>query len=235
MRLVAAVMACTGAVIAAFLLVEPWPTSRSRRLMNGRLRDGAHSGRHPLVQRWRDLGARRRSDDRRRLRVVRALSALASELEAGQLPAAALIEAGDDTVWPSALAAAHAHGDVAAGLRADSNGQDALWHLAACWDLARDSGAGLSSVVSRLAESTRKDNDSRLELTSQLAGPRATARMLSLLPLVGLLLGTLMGAAPLVWLVATPVGLMCLLSGVALTALGAWWTSRIATAVEKRI
>ena len=69
----------------------------------------------------------------------------------------------------------------------------------------------------------------------QLAGPRATARMLSGLPLIGIALGMLLGADPVGFLLGSPVGLGCLVTGVVLTAVGMWWTNRIAARVEAQL
>jgi tight adherence protein B len=66
-----------------------------------------------------------------------------------------------------------------------------------------------------------------------MAGPRATARILMLLPLFGIAMGMLMGVSPLAWLLGTPLGIGCLLGGLLLTALGYWWTSRIVAKVEE--
>lgn len=185
------------------------------------------------------MGARRRartSTRRRESDIARSLSALASELEAGQLPSVALVEAcGEPAAWPRTRAAAQAHGDVVAALRADAEGRESLVHLAACWEVARESGAGLAASITRLAESTRRAQDVRHQLQAQLAGPRATARMLGLLPVVGIGLGALMGADPLTWLLGTVPGIACLITGILLTTLGMWWTNRIAASVEARI
>jgi tight adherence protein B len=83
-----------------------------------------------------------------------------------------------------------------------------------------------------LLASARASEDVRRQLAAQLAAPKATARMLSALPLVGLLMGLLLGGDPLGWLLSTAPGLICLLGGVALTGLGAWWTHRIALGVQ---
>jgi tight adherence protein B len=74
-----------------------------------------------------------------------------------------------------------------------------------------------------------------VQLEAQLAGPRATARMLATLPLIGLAMGMLMGADPLQWLLGTAPGLLCLLGGALLTVAGMAWTGRIATAVERQL
>jgi tight adherence protein B len=86
-----------------------------------------------------------------------------------------------------------------------------------------------------LAEASRAAEEVRGELEVQLAGPRATARTLATLPLIGLLLGILMGADPVSWLLGSAIGLGCLAGGVVLTGVGIIWTGRIASAVERQL
>ncbi len=180
--------------------------------------------------------ASRRRKARDRLRVVQALGALAAELESGQPPMAALIRAGGTpTVWPATAAAIRLDGDVVAGLGADARASPVLQQLAACWLVAASSGSGLAAAVARLATSARSAEDVRVSLETQLAGPRATARMLALLPAVGIGFGVMLGSNPLAWLLTTSVGLLCLAGGIVLTALGMWWTGRIASTVERML
>ena len=59
----------------------------------------------------------------------------------------------------------------------------------------------------------RSSEDVRVDLEGQLAGPRATARMLALLPLVGIGFGMMLGSDPLSWLLGTTPGRLCLPGG----------------------
>ena len=121
---------------------------------------------------------------------------------------------------------------MAAALRVDARDHPQLLPLAACWAVGSRTGSGLAASVARLASSARTAEDVRVQLEAQLAAPRATARMLGLLPVVGLGFGVLLGADPLGWLLGSPLGLACLIVGVALTLGGTWWTGRIARRVE---
>jgi tight adherence protein B len=178
--------------------------------------------------------ATRRRRAHERLRVIQALGALAAELEAGQPPGTALERAGGrPSAWPAALAAVTMGGDAAQALGVDAQEHEVLRQLAACWQVGAGSGAGLAVSVGRLAATARAAEDVRVDLEGQLAGPRATARMLSLLPLVGIGFGIMLGADPLAWLLGTVPGRLCLLAGVVLTGLGALWTGRIAARVER--
>ncbi len=141
--------------------------------------------------------------------------------------------AGGPSVWPTALGAAQLGGDVVAALVVDARTDAVLRQLAACWQVGADTGAGLAASVGRLAATARAAEDVRVDLEGQLAGPRASARMLALLPLVGIGFGMLLGSDPLAWLLGTAPGRLCLLAGVILTAAGTVWTGRIAARVER--
>ena len=67
----------------------------------------------------------------------------------------------------------------------------------------------------------------RRQVAAALAGPRASAALLALLPLAGVALAAGLGARPLHVLLHTPLGVGCLLLGAALDLLGLWWTTRI--------
>lgn len=178
----------------------------------------------------------RRRRDRERIRVVQALSALAAELHAGQPPPAALAHTGGQPAcWPTAVAAAEAGDDIAAGLRRDAREHPTLAGLAACWQVGESTGAGLAEAVDRLARAARLDEETRSQLAAHLAGPRATARVLAGLPAVGLALGVMLGADPLGWLLGTPLGWGCLVLGVLLSAAGMAWTAAIVRGVERRL
>ncbi|KPI03025.1 hypothetical protein OK074_5175, partial [Actinobacteria bacterium OK074] len=111
-------------------------------------------------------------------------------------------------------------------------GAEGLLGLAACWRVAVDRGAGLASGLDRLEAALRAERTQRADLRAQLAGARATAVMLAGLPVLGLLLGTALGADPLHVLLHTGPGLACLAVGGALETAGLWWALRIVRAAE---
>jgi tight adherence protein B len=144
----------------------------------------------------------------------------------------ALITTGEG-VWPAACGAVRFDGDIAEAFRQDSVRMPLLAPLAACWAVSARQGSGLSISVSRMAEQARIAEDIRVQLEAQLAGPRATARILMMLPLFGIAMGMMMGVNPLGWLLGTPLGLACLVTGSCLAGLGYWWTSRLVQHVER--
>lgn len=210
-----------------------------------RLRRDAGAAAPTVVDRVRLLGRRvvdgigpgaRRRRSQARVRVIQSLGALAAELEAGQPPPVALARcAGEPSAWPVACGVAVLGGDIAAALVVDGQRQPVLRQLAACWQVAADSGSGLAAAVARLAESARAAEDVRVDLEAQLAAPRATARLLAVLPLVGVGFGLMLDADPLAWLLGSGPGRLCLVAGALLTAIGTWWTGRIAAAVERQL
>jgi tight adherence protein B len=185
---------------------------------------------------------RRRADaDRERARAVEACAALAGELRAGRPPPTALVAASALAVGRTgealraAAAAAEVGGDVPEVLTrpaASSAAPELLRGLAACWALCASSGAGLAAAVERLEAAERDALDRRREVRTELAGPRATARMLAGLPVLGLLLAAGLGASP-AWLVTTPLGAACLVAGLALDAAGVVWTRRLVDRAER--
>ncbi len=132
------------------------------------------------------------------------------------------------------LAAARFGGDVAEALRlaARTDGAEGLAGLAACWQVAVDSGAGLATGLDRLESALRERREQRERLRAQLSGSWTTVVLLAVLPLAGLAMGAALGAEPLRVLLHTPAGLACLLIGGALETAGLWWAGRIVRAGE---
>lgn len=199
----------------------------------------------PLVGRWLRGRRRRAAVEHRAAAVGELCSALAGDLRAGLSPHAALSGAVLHTGWPDRpdlaesatllLAAARFGGDVPTALRtaAGQPGAEGLAAVAACWQVAVDGGAGLADGLDRIAAALRAERDQRQDLRAQLAGPRTTAVMLALLPLVGVGLGAGLGADPLRVLLHTPAGLCCLAGGGLLVWAGLTWTAAIARAAEE--
>lgn len=172
---------------------------------------------------------------------LQACGVLAAELSAGRTPAEALVAASDVACGPvgaalrAAASAARLGGDVPVAL-SDPADRSAvprvLLSLAACWEVCAQSGGGLAAAVTRLEEGLRADAAQRRRIEAELAGPRATAALLAVLPAGGLLLAAGVGADPLHVLLGTPVGLVCLVSGLGLDGLGLLWTDRLVSSVR---
>ncbi|MFD4864571.1 type II secretion system F family protein [Streptomyces sp. NPDC058412] len=198
----------------------------------------------PLLRRWLRVRERERARAARAAEVVALCGAVVGELRAGAQPGQALTAAMRRTVavpgGPGAaeagvLAAAAFGGDVPGALRqaAKEPGAQGLAGMAACWRVSVDGGAGLAAGLDRLEGALRAERDRQASLRAQLAGARSTVLVLALLPLVGLLIGTGLGADPLRVLLHTPMGWGCLLAGALLEALGLLWCRRIVRAGER--
>ncbi|MGW7573005.1 type II secretion system F family protein [Streptomyces sp. NPDC054765] len=190
-----------------------------------------------LVRRWLAARGAVRARDRRAAAVIGWCTAVAGELRAGRQPAQALLAAGAPglgAAGSAVVAAARYGGDVAQALRAAARlpGAEGLTGMAACWQVAVEGGAGLASGLERIAAGLSAQRDQRDDLRAQLAGPRATAVMLALLPVGGLLMGSALGADPLRVLLHTPAGWGCLAVGGLLEWCGVVWTARIVAAAE---
>jgi tight adherence protein B len=184
-----------------------------------------------LVQRAQHR--RRAAAATRRSEIIEALDVLAADLTAGRPPIDALEGAAAScSDFQVAYAAAKLGGDVpgALELAAESPGAGGLRALSAAWRVAEESGAAFAALTERLAESLRADEAIHRQTAASLAGARSTARILALLPVFGIALGYSLGAEPLTFLTATPVGWICLLAGLGLTTLGLHWTTRLAEA-----
>ncbi|MFJ7593094.1 type II secretion system F family protein [Streptomyces sp. NPDC097617] len=198
----------------------------------------------PLVRRWLRVRTRERARAARAAEVVALCGAVVGELRAGAQPGQALTAAMRRTaVGPGApgavetgvLAAAAFGGDVPGALRqaARESGAEGLAGMAACWRVSVDGGAGLAVGLERLEGALRAERDRQESLRAQLAGARSTVVVLALLPLVGLLIGTGLGADPLRVLLHTPMGWGCLVAGGVLEALGLLWCRRIVRTGER--
>ncbi|MER7494314.1 type II secretion system F family protein [Streptomyces pharetrae] len=194
----------------------------------------------PLLRRARLARESRLARERRGDAVIALCAALAGEVRAGRQPGEALLRAAHDTgglagAQPAVLAAARFGGEVPGALAAAARqpGADGLLGLAACWRVAVDHGAGLAAGLDRLEAALRAERDQRADLRAQLSGARATAVMLAALPVLGLLLGTALGADPLHVLLHTGPGLICLALGGVLEAAGLWWVLRIVRGAEE--
>ena len=189
---------------------------------------------------WAGVVLVRRSRRRARMladrrRVVEMCDAMVAELRAGQPPSRALAWVARG--WPELTAAsrlAGLGGDVPAALRTIAGRSRAapLVHVAAGWEVAYRSGAGLADVLDRLSVALRDDEDVRREVSASLGPTRATGRLLAVLPLFGLALGFTMGADPLGVLLGSTFGALCLATGAALAAGGVFWVERIADRAE---
>ncbi|MCV7146240.1 type II secretion system F family protein [Mycobacterium riyadhense] len=178
--------------------------------------------------------SRRRTAEGRALES--ALDVLVGELRVGAHPVRAFAIAADETDGPVAAAlravAARARlgADVSAGLRAAarSSALPAHWErLAVCWQLAHDHGLAIAALMRAAQRDIAERQRFSAKVASGMAGARATAVILAGLPLLGILLGQLIGAQPLSFLLSGHAGGWLLVVGLALACGGLLWSDRI--------
>lgn len=92
---------------------------------------------------------------------------------------------------------------------------------------AHELGAPLAAMLQHVTESLAADAAERDDVEAALAGPRATARVLAWLPLLGVGLGALLGADPVGVLLGGGLGSVAGLTGLVLLVVGRRWTSRL--------
>lgn len=179
-------------------------------------------------------GERRRRENERALAAVsRCAGVLASSIRAGaSLPKA--LEAAADAVNLGAI-----HQPLAAAVRLTQQGRSPvpalcadsaapeLRHLGTLWSVAETRGIRLVTLLDHLQQHWDSLARHRLKVNAALQGPFATALILSVLPLVGLGLGAVMGAHPLQFLTHTALGSVIMLVGVGFVCAGFLWTYHI--------
>lgn len=186
---------------------------------------------------------------RRRVRCARregqalegALDVLVGELRVGSHPVRAFGVAADETAGAVAVslrgvaARARLGADVAAGLRAAarSSALPAHWdRLALCWRLASDHGLAIATLMRAAQRDITERQRFSARVASKMAGARATAAILAGLPVLGVLLGQLIGARPLTFLLNGHAGGWLLVIGSTLACGGLLWCDRITDRLE---
>jgi tight adherence protein B len=183
-----------------------------------------------VVWLWR-LSKLRKTTIDNRTEVARVCAVLAGRLEAGELPAAALDSvARDSPMMLPAATASHVGAGVGAQLRTigDQPGCSALGQLADGWQLAERTGMALARIMRQLADSITQEAELSEAREAELSSARATGRLLTGLPVVGLLMGVFVGANPLAFITGTLFGQLCLLGACCLACAGLIWTEKMA-------
>jgi tight adherence protein B len=191
-----------------------------------------------LVRREVERLRRGRAGRQRATEVARFAAEIAAELRVGVAPRPALTRVAASLPvggWADPVAAAAGSGgDVAQALTAAgaAAGLSSLRDLAVCWRLAEGTGAGLAAGFDAVAAAAAEREMLRERLAAELAGVRASGWVLSGLPLLGVLLGTAVGARPFGVLLGTRVGVGLLVVGLLLDGAGVLWLRRMIAAAE---
>ncbi|MFB4300449.1 type II secretion system F family protein [Actinomadura sp. NTSP31] len=231
---IAAAALCCAA--SAWLLLGPSPAGRRLDRLLGP--EPAPGGPLPALRsRVEAIKERRGRPGRRRTSVIELCDGMAAELAAGRTPEEAF-------ALSAAVLDPHVSAEILDPKRppppfpahladlASKPGAEGLRLLAACWRIGSERGGTLATVLDGLAGALRDEEAQRQDVAVQLAGPRATARLLAALPLLGTGMAAALGAHPLAFLFGSLPGLACLTTGVALNATGLYWTHRLAESAK---
>lgn len=178
-------------------------------------------------------GRRGRSEARA---MAASLEVLTGELRVGAHPLRAFTVAANESPDPvgahfrSIAIRAGIGADVATGIRAISaaSAAPAYWErVAVSWDLAAQHGLAMSSLMGAAHRDIVERQRFADRMHAALAGSRATAVILSGLPVLGVVLGELIGAQPIRFLSDGVVGGCLLVVGVGLACVGILWSDRI--------
>ncbi|HET6393603.1 MAG TPA: pilus assembly protein TadB [Blastococcus sp.] len=176
---------------------------------------------------WAARARARRTDDRLRS-LTEGLGALGAELRSGRsfeaATGAAVAACADDECGTALARALRTPGTAAPP--GDELGT-ALERVSAGVLLSARTGCSLAAVAAAVEDDLRAGLRLRQELRTATAGPRASAMLLAGLPLVGLAMGSGVGADPWRVLTTTGPGQVLLVVGVALELLGLLWSERL--------
>ncbi len=218
-----------------FLLVGALPRHPPRSARGAAAAPLRRAAPAPLQRCWAHL-QRRNTAARRDGQLPELLERIASGLRAGLALGPALMEAAQDAPYPLAielgpLALALRHGvPLQTELTRWGNtpgGSPDVRLVAAALDLARQAGGATSRAVDRVAATLRERRELQAEARALATQARASAGVLAVAPLAFTALVATIEPGALAVLFTTPLGLVCLVAGAGLDALGAAWMGRI--------
>lgn len=189
---------------------------------------GAPRAARPLIE--------RRRADQRDAQLPAALERLASSLRGGTAPTAALVSVAATTPAPLGVelrvpAAEIQHGaPMAAAIdrwAGAPGASPAVQLAAAALGLGVDAGGQVARSMDRVAATLRERRELQAEVRALATQARASAAVLALAPLAFTALVSTIEPGMVRFLVATPLGASCLVSGLGLEVAGAVWMARI--------
>lgn len=219
-------------VTAAVVLAAPPSGPAGRRVRAGT----ARSRRGAPVPAWlRRPGRRAVRDPGAALGA--AVTAVAAEVRAGRAPPDAWravlgVVAGPDGVPRAADLAAAVSGARGARTPTAALLRQRVAGVVAATRLATSLGAPLAGVLEECGRALAADAEAETAVRAALAGPRQTTTLLTWLPVLGVVLGTLLGADPLGTLLDSGAGSAAGVGGVVLTVVGRRWVGRMVAAAR---
>jgi len=122
------------------------------------------------------------------------------------------------------------HGSVLRGSKQDPAGSRWQSRLIAGLRLSQRTGCALADVVAAVESDLARRGHQRADVRATAAGHRATVALLAGLPVLGLAMGSGIGAEPVRILTTTTIGHVLLITGVALELVGLAWSRRMTRA-----
>lgn len=166
--------------------------------------------------------------------LISGLEVVIGELRVGSHPAIACSTAASECSGSVARAFTSASGRARLGglahesfKLAGSPVSDELGRLSSAWRVADEHGLALVGLLAAVRGDMLARNRFRDRTQAALAGARATGTVLACLPIVGVLLGQMMGAAPIEVLLGGGIGGILLMLGTGLACAGLMWTDAI--------
>ncbi|GGG73513.1 type II secretion system F family protein [Corynebacterium pelargi] len=181
---------------------------------------------------WRDAAALRKQR-REEATIASIVHTISTELRVGADPATALAHAAEQhehgiaAAFASAARATRSGAQPGAQLYSMRSRYPALAPIARYWMIAEEHGVALAPLLEQSHQQLRARIERARSTNAALQGPKATAIILSLLPLVGMLLGSAMGVHVPAVLLGSALGNLLLLIGICLLCAGAWWSNKI--------
>lgn len=222
--------ALSFALLAAALVAVPGPMPAQRRLawLAAARWDGpvlVEPSKKAQGAGWLRLLRAERSREQDRAELAATVGALRDEYAAGATIAAAFTAAAAlpgrcQAALTRAAALARQGAEVTPALAVEPR----LASLAVACDLAGRNGAPLTGALAGVHAELVADQRAARAVRTALAGPRSSALLLSGLPLIGLAMGSAMGAAPQRVLLHTGAGRAALVVGATLELAGLAWT-----------
>lgn len=185
------------------------PSTGKPRAKNSSRKSTRHRGARGLSPLSEDYGHKRCAEDIRRF--TQALATVTSWGAPAHLACAQLLEN---------------------STRMRPHSRERLHDLQLSLRMSESAGAPLATSLERAAEHAEERIDALLGRQSALAAPRATGRILSWLPLLGLGLGVLMGSDPVGVLTGSILGALTGMLGLGLAFAGRRWTAALVHRAE---
>ncbi len=213
----------TFTTLIGFLLVEAW--QRTRQIIESLDPNSREGRKTDRVRRLRPRGGRQRN-------VPVDLASVCVEV-AAHLRAGSSVERAWQKSWEHATGVAKVEISGGVPVQLVQMQGEAAAILVAATRFSVLTGAPLVDVLFACGHSLNQLEEGLAAQKVAFAGPRLSARILSLLPVAGLIGGEVLGARPLAWFISAPLPMLCGLIGVAMALAGHLVSKKLIEAAAK--